>query len=937
MTTCQPGTFQDEEGAAVCKICGDGKYQDLTGGQTCKDCELPCGLDCTPCRRDTGLCTTREGFCAIDNTCYEPSPKPLGSLATDACLGCHPTINARKWTGSDTSIYQQRCQNLQKEKGPCTHSFACVKSLTTKETFFGTTINTTTVACMFELIGDDVCRPDNGLEECTGLKSPPCRIVPEIANFVHRTGVNEYYCILESGEHVKHGTVNPDNSCQECDVYWIRENIDIVESTGVWKPLSGKVCDDHDLCTYSIGEGINGMHDTCSDTGQCRGIERYECLVPDEHVCQEASTCLGNGACRDTFYPATKECRSSSSDCDPLERCTGFGGACPVDVTEVPVWGSDATITLLGAHSEDSYHVVRSESPTVTVVVNNASVSCGEVSVWVNMVLSEEGEECNVGTRSGASSAQTISSDKPVTLSFTYTAPFLQENFYSPEVVVQFPVIPKVYAEVQEEPATDCSQLFMHDAQPPRCGPLEHMIPQRVDDFALTKGLDFSRYTTVDLSLNCSDGSGIDATYFGIGSAPGLLDIRDWSAVEEQVGQTVTLDLTPFLGGSRPVASPVFIQGRIIDAGGFDTTIVGRGLVVDLSDPIPGTVSEGMQGWEYLNMSIDEFPVVYGGFNDPEAPISHYDWRLCHRAPGSQDVQGCTEWERIGGSPVLVRSPTPLISGREYYHEVRATNVANRQSTARSDGFLADFVPPAVTAVSLHDKSGGLLSCTSEDQVEVDWSPFEEDHSGMKSYRVCIVVDDESLTTVRCKTVLPSGHTKLSVTFSGLDLSTGMRYRASVAGTDHALHESTVNSKSFLFDTTPPDVSHASVTVSHPRNPGARLAFQNFSGNLSAVWQGVVDADGLLTSARACIGTALGSCDVAAWRALWGPGVASSTLAPDNGRLLKHGVVYYFGYSAANCVGLRSTVWSLGTKVDLTPPDVGSVIAGGGRPVAYQI
>lgn len=106
-----------------------------------------------------------------------------------------------------------------------------------------------------------------------------------------------------------HEAINPDNSCLICDIQ--------ISSTA-WSPRPPVDCDDNDACTYG---------DSCSSNGVCVGVA-YSCAIEDA-PCVESSTCNGAGQCDLKFKSASTLCSSGDGYCQPDRFCSGKHGYCP--------------------------------------------------------------------------------------------------------------------------------------------------------------------------------------------------------------------------------------------------------------------------------------------------------------------------------------------------------------------------------------------------------------------------------------------------------------------------------------------------------------------------------------------------------------------------------------------------------------------------------
>ena len=177
-----------------------------------------------------------------------------------------------------------------------------------------------------------------------------------------------------------------------------------------------------------------------------------------------------------------------------------------------------------------------------------------------------------------------------------------------------------------------------------------------------------------------------------------------------------TASLTPTKNGATLIE---VLGSRFSDVPG-NQNIVGASFkwFFDNSAPTIGNVYEGYdQDLDWVRLTL---PVSWNGFTDLSG-VDFYEVSL-GTSIGNNDF---ADWVNTGKDSVYVFDQLNLVSGVQYYANVRATDPAGNQSlSATSDGFQVDFVPPTVVSTTLESESVVSLTGNTVFSLEVS-EPIE--------------------------------------------------------------------------------------------------------------------------------------------------------------------------------------------------------------------
>jgi hypothetical protein len=233
---------------------------------------------------------------------------------------------------------------------------------------------------------------------------------------------------------------------------------------------------------------------------------------------------------------------------------------------------------------------------------------------------------------------------------------------------------------------------------------------------------------------------------------------------------------------------------------------------------------------------------------------------------------------------------------------------------ASSDGFGLDVSNPVAGTV-IDGTESDIDWTSSTTTLAAAWSGFSDAYSGIEFYEYAIGTTSGGTNVLEWT----NNDTSTEVTNVELDLDNGLTYFISVRATDLVDNVSdAATTDGITVDTIPPVIN----TVFE----GAVDQDEDFQGSdttFTIGWEGSDDASGI-AQYEYSVGTTPGDSDVVAWS-----DAGLVTDAFETSLSLSEGVTYFASVRAYDTAGNISEVLSGdGITVDLTPPELGTVIDG---------
>ncbi|MDP7453220.1 MAG: hypothetical protein QGE95_13235, partial [Arenicellales bacterium] len=366
-----------------------------------------------------------------------------------------------------------------------------------------------------------------------------------------------------------------------------------------------------------------------------------------------------------------------------------------------------------------------------------------------------------------------------------------------------------------------------------------------------------------------------------------------------------------FTGLSLDQGVPYYASVRAVDmAGNVSEIASGDGITIDQQGPFAGEVSDGDStdvDWININYQITS---NWSGFTDTLSGIAYYELSVGLN-PGQTQV---VNWTSAGLDSGITVSAS-LNEGPTYYVNVRAADaVGNMGDEASSDGFGLDVSNPVAGTV-IDGTESDIDWTSSTTTLAAAWSGFSDAYSGIEFYEYAIGTTSGGTNVLEWT----NNDTSTEVTNVELDLDNGLTYFISVRATDLVDNVSdAATTDGITVDTIPPVIN----TVFE----GAVDQDEDFQGSdttFTIGWEGSDDASGI-AQYEYSVGTTPGDSDVVAWS-----DAGLVTDAFETSLSLSEGVTYFASVRAYDTAGNISEVLSGdGITVDLTPPELGTVIDG---------
>ena len=345
----------------------------------------------------------------------------------------------------------------------------------------------------------------------------------------------------------------------------------------------------------------------------------------------------------------------------------------------------------------------------------------------------------------------------------------------------------------------------------------------------------------------------------------------------------------PFLDGHSYV-----IQSLAYDiAGNLQTLESEAGFTFDTSGPDAGVVAHGSfaepQHWTADTSTVS---AVWTGFSDQGAGIVSYDISV-GTSPEMQDIY---EWSTVGLDTHAVIDSLSLGHGTTYYTRVRAwDNLGNVSEPGVTDFRTVDMVAPVVDSLFEVSTENPDFYGNSENLM-VSWVG-SDDLSGVESFSVAIGTAPGSDDAVGWVDSLLVD----TIYFSGLSLSDGVTYYASVLAVDSAGNSSMLMGDGVTIDVSSPAVGWV-YDVNSLIQDTAQVFTPSFSA-LTSLWSGFSDSISGISHYEYSVSVNSFQQGPVEWIS-----VGMDTFVTDSSLTLSHGEPYYTFLRAVDGVGNASPI-----------------------------
>ncbi|EDO42273.1 predicted protein [Nematostella vectensis] len=400
--------------------------------------------------------------------------------------------------------------------------------------------------------------------------------------------------------------------------------------------------------------------------------------------------------------------------------------------------------------------------------------------------------------------------------------------------------------------------------------------------------------------------SGIEKLEWCVGNSSGECNIVDLTAIS---ADDVTLE--HYFNVPITAGSSLFVTFVASNGAGGKTNVSSNELLVDSTKPTIGGVTVGNTGSKTYLKKDEALKADWGGFEDPESGMHHYEVAACMANSPQQCI---TSFINVGLDTSLNNDGLDLKPGITYILVVRAFNKVIMYSEATSNLFMLADQPPIPGNVFDGDKIGRDISIqSSTSTMTANWQPFTDSTSRIAMYQVC-VGDKPSLCNIApFRTV----HSALQAAVSGLSLAHKKTYYVTVQATNEAGYTETATSNGVTIDATPPVGG-----IVRDGLLADDINFQASDSFIAANWDAFTDPETGVDRYIWCAGTMRGSCDVIGERVVRDRTAVNIQISPP----LSSGIPVYVTVSAVNGAGARTSLHSDGVTIDTTPPVITKVL-----------
>ncbi|KAK7496779.1 hypothetical protein BaRGS_00011988 [Batillaria attramentaria] len=308
--------------------------------------------------------------------------------------------------------------------------------------------------------------------------------------------------------------------------------------------------------------------------------------------------------------------------------------------------------------------------------------------------------------------------------------------------------------------------------------------------------------TLLGQDVCCQNGrTEICAHYFwGVGLSPGQDDVVLFHSLSSNDKQSC---VHVQLQHSMTYFSTVIANNRALNQKSANTT--SGGVLIDVTPPIPGTVSDGDDVNNDINFTSKTATITttWSDFQDPESGLTPYSLSVFINQRLNKvftDIEDET----------FTDHSFSLNHGDSVNAVLLATNRAGGSVTVATDGMLVDHTSPDLQYIRTVNQTRYQLR---DDVLHFIWK-FEDLESGVAEYR-CIVYELKNGRKTKFWPELAKSHvidltltstSNGSVDLHGVKLKNGAAYSLAVTAVNRARISTAEESMGVIVDTTPPEV-----------------------------------------------------------------------------------------------------------------------------------
>ncbi|XP_028399031.1 uncharacterized protein LOC114522524 [Dendronephthya gigantea] len=343
---------------------------------------------------------------------------------------------------------------------------------------------------------------------------------------------------------------------------------------------------------------------------------------------------------------------------------------------------------------------------------------------------------------------------------------------------------------------------------------------------------------------------------------------------------------------------------RVYNRAGIMRELKSNGVTIDTTPPVPSAITMGSD-WRfneetgtYYSSSSSEVSVNWEDFKERESEIWYYKWSIGTSKCGSQ-IQPLVN---IGSSTRAntTKSEANFRPGVPYYVTVVARNRGDLVSRACSSPLLFDYTPPSPGSIRITSRTGVEKSYfSSTEEPHVSWIYFEDLESGIDKYEISVLQLNTSMGNYALNSSTAMANISLGI------LAPGAGYSVVFKVINYAGLETSVHSKAFIIDDTPPYYTGRAL----------RRRFQSNLASVKVAWERFLDDESPIEFYEIGLGTQALKDDVYEFTR-----IGLRTDIKITGLDLKHDSTYFITVRAHNAAGLVRSLLLEEIKIDRTPP-----------------
>jgi hypothetical protein len=326
-----------------------------------------------------------------------------------------------------------------------------------------------------------------------------------------------------------------------------------------------------------------------------------------------------------------------------------------------------------------------------------------------------------------------------------------------------------------------CSDGYLFDITPPKPGKVRDGL-QSIDSQYLT----VSDSVAGNWDMFGDPESGIATCYFGVGTTPSHPDVSGYT----EIGNRTAFNKT---GLNLSQGVTYYVHIKCTNGVGLNTTEISDGVLVDMTEPVKGTVSTIK-----YQVSVREIRATWSGFSDPETQIESYSWAIGTESRSSTDIM---EFVDVGPRRSGKASHLSLTPFGTYYVSVRAYNRAGLYKTSYSEGLIVDNSPPFAGIVQDGQGTVDVDWLTVTKSIGAKWNGFHDPQSAIKFYLWAVGTKPGGNQVMDYTRVDPTEAYCSTCVFNS-----GSRYFITVDAVNGVGMETRSSSDGFAIDITPPEL-----------------------------------------------------------------------------------------------------------------------------------